>query len=157
MIDFTSLRVFTQRFGPHLVPLVCGIILFVAGWQFGRVTSPYYAVSPIVFQDRTCAACSASGGSKAELQALQEEGDVLGVKTTPTPRTAPAAKISTAPLATTTQGQFVASKNSNLYHYFTCPSAKRIKPANQRWFATAAAAKAAGLNPSKCTLQKVGS
>ncbi len=39
---------------------------------------------------------------------------------------------------------FVASKNGSKYYPSGCSSANRISPANQMWFATAAAAESAG-------------
>ncbi len=43
---------------------------------------------------------------------------------------------------------FVASKNGTRYYPAGCPGAKRIAAANQLWFATAAAAAAAGFTPA---------
>ncbi len=59
----------------------------------------------------------------------------------------PPLKISTAtsslPAAPTT-GQIVASKNGTKYHELTCPGAKQIVAANRIYFASPAAAEAAG-------------
>jgi hypothetical protein len=168
MIDFTSYRVFIQRHRALLVPVVCGLAIFMAGWQVGRATSPYSHAASIVFEDRPCSDCTAnSGGDTQALKDLQAQGDAMADKAAGSPAPTVAAKTASAPAVkgasdTTaaaatvpaTGGKFVASKNSNLYHYYTCPSAKRIKADNQRWFATAQEAEAAGLQPSKCTLDK---
>ena len=48
-------------------------------------------------------------------------------------------------------GPFVGSKNSDVYHYPWCASAKRIKSSNKVTFATSAEARARGYRPcSKC-------
>ncbi|MHB0885513.1 MAG: Ada metal-binding domain-containing protein [Bacillota bacterium] len=55
------------------------------------------------------------------------------------------------PPASTATGPFVGSKNSDVYHWPWCSSAKQIKPSNQVWFDTAANAQKAGYRPcSKC-------
>ncbi|MBU6321152.1 MAG: hypothetical protein KGI78_02570 [Patescibacteria group bacterium] len=57
-----------------------------------------------------------------------------------------------APGATAAAGQgsgaFVASKNGAKYYLPTCSGAKRISDANKVWFASAAAAAAAGYAPA---------
>jgi hypothetical protein len=50
------------------------------------------------------------------------------------------------------KGLFVASKNSKVYHWPWCASAKKIKPENQLWFKTETQAKAAGYLPSSCII-----
>lgn len=145
MLDVTSYWAFWQTHRQKIGSVLVGLLLFLAGWQLGRVTSPYYAASPIIFEDRQCSACSSSGGSLTELQALQGEG-----------------AATTQAVAGATQGlpvqagTFVASVNSDLYHHSTCSSASRIKPENQLWFASAEEAEAAGYLPSACTKEKFG-
>lgn len=51
-------------------------------------------------------------------------------------------------VATTQQGTFVGSKNSDKYHYPWCPGAQRIKEENKVWFATREEAEAAGYTPA---------
>jgi hypothetical protein len=61
---------------------------------------------------------------------------------------------SVAPAADHSDPRVVASKTSSSkkYHYSWCASAKRIKPANQLWFPSAAAAQAAGYSlAGNCT------
>ncbi len=57
------------------------------------------------------------------------------------------------PLATTAEtGQIVASKNGTKYYFPGCAGAGRISDANKVWFASAAAAAAAGYAPAaNCT------
>lgn len=67
--------------------------------------------------------------------------------TTPSTETPPpleATVIKSVPI----QGRVVASKKGKVYHLPTCPGAKRILPENERWFASAEEAKAAGLTPA---------
>lgn len=49
---------------------------------------------------------------------------------------------------TPTAGKYVASKNGTKYYLPSCSGAKRIKPENTVWFASAADAQAAGLTPA---------
>ena len=159
-MDLTSLWVFIQRNKKHVGTLIFGALLFVAGWQLGKVTSPYYAAHPIVFEDRQCDQCSSSGGTPEELTQLKEAGIAERE-----PDTQQAAKPTAPPSsalpavagsATTDQAQFVASKNSNLFHDPSCSSVGRIKETNKIWFANQAEAAAAGYTPSKCTQKLLG-
>ena len=138
MTDITSLQAFFKQNDKKTSRLLALVIVFGLGWYLGRIMSPYYNTTPIIFQDRQCSACSSSGGTAQELQALKSEGEGES-----------AAQV--AGTTSQTQGEFVSSINSNLYHHASCPSASRIKPENQQWFATAEEARAAGLTPSKCT------
>lgn len=115
---------------------IFGILLFLLGWQTGRVMSPYYASSSIVFEDRQCSVCPSSGGSTEALQSLVRDS---------MPSSAPSVPQNDS------RGLYVGSKSSTLFHHYTCASAKSIKPANQVWFATYDAAIAAGRTPSACT------
>ena len=47
-----------------------------------------------------------------------------------------------------TQGSYVASKTGKSYYFPWCAAAQRIKVANRLWFATKAAAEAAGYKPA---------
>lgn len=117
------------------------LLLFAAGWQTGRVMSPYYAASPIVFQESPATPAGANTGSAEALVTLQEASPqplVAGESTPPA-----------------TSGLFVGSKNSNLYHHKDCPSAKQIKNENQIWWPDAESAEAAGYSPSKCTQNRL--
>lgn len=127
--------------------------------------SPYYAASPIIFNDRECAKQSSSGGSREELTELKEEGiDVKkqadakkqekdNIPATPKPAVAGTTTDNESP---TKQKKFVGSVNSNLFHDPTCSTSKRIKEENKIWFASQEEAGAAGYSPSKCTREKLG-
>lgn len=54
----------------------------------------------------------------------------------------------TSPSATVGEKSFVASKNSDKYHFPWCSGAKRIKEENKVWFTTREEAKAAGYTPA---------
>lgn len=129
-----------QKFGGLVLML---LLTFAAGWQLGRVMSPYYAAHPIVFQE---ALGQPSPNVQAKLQQLQQAA-------TPQPTVAAAATAS--PVAAS-KGLFVGSVNSDLYHDPSCPSASRIKEANQVWFGSREEAEAVGYSPSACTKAKLG-
>lgn len=115
-------------------------LTFAAGWQAGRVSSPYYAAHPIVFQGPS--------PGPAALENLIPSA-ALAPAVSPLPQGA-----AVSPAAS--QGKYVGSVNSTLYHDSTCPSANQIKPANQVWFASREEAEAAGYSPSACTREKLG-
>jgi len=52
------------------------------------------------------------------------------------------------PATGSAEGAYVASKNGTKYYLPSCSGAKRIKDENKVWFATAAAAAAAGYEPA---------
>jgi hypothetical protein len=118
------------------------ILIFLLGWQTGRIMSPYYASSPIVFEDRTCNACPSSVGTSESLQELRE-GTKPPVNTSSAPISDPSAQAQ--------QGLYVGSVNSTLFHHYTCSSAQSIKPENQVWYATYEKAVESGRSPSSCT------
>ncbi len=115
---------------------ILAVLIFATGWEAGRVMSPYYAATPIIFQDHQPAA----GGSTNDLRAL-----IASPSSSPLEHLQPAAVINNA------QGKYVASKNSTLFHDVSCSAAKSIKPENQVWFASVDAARSAGYSPSACT------
>lgn len=136
----TSLRMFFVKYDKAIGYSIFGILLFLLGWQAGRVMSPYYASSPIVFEDRQCSVCPSSGGSSEALQSLISS---------PSPSSTPSVPQNDS------KGVYVGSKNSALFHHYTCASAKTIKAVNQVWFATYDAAVAAGRTPSACTAKQL--
>lgn len=148
MLDVTSTWAAFQQHRQKAGAVLAGILLFLAGWQLGRVTSPYYASHPIVFQEQSGESCGTPGGSVTELKNLEQAGVALA---SPKPKAAAVAGAST-----TAQGEYVASVNSTLYHHVSCPAADRIKPENRLWFATAQEAEDAGLSPSACAREKAG-
>lgn len=148
-MDLTRWWVTARQRGGKFAVAALGLLLFAVGWQAGRVTSPYYAAHPIIFED------SQPAGSRGELTTLREQGQQLaGPSTSPghTPPAAPAVAGSTTASQTV---KFVGSVNSNLYHHIDCPLGKRIKEENQVWFDSVEEAEAAGYQPSKCTQEKL--
>lgn len=71
------------------------------------------------------------------------KGSAIIIETSPL-AALPAADPAGAPQA----GQVVASKNGTKYYTPTCAGASRISPANKIWFASIAAAVAAGYTPA---------
>lgn len=145
-----------QKHAFKLLIMSVALIAFGAGWQLGRLSSPYYAAHPIVFEDRPCDCQASSGGTSDALKELQAQSTSLPkTKTSPSPPE-PTVAAATSTAESAAPGNFVASKLSNLYHHISCPSVKRIKAENQVWFETREAAEAAGLAPSKCTQEFLG-
>lgn len=136
-MQFASIQLFFKQYDKALGAGVIAVLIFLLGWHAGRIMSPYYASTPIVFEDRACSACPSSSGSLQELQNTSS-GNLIPVGT---------------PNALTgdLKGSYVASKNSNLFHHATCSSAKTIKPENQIWYGTYEEASASGRQPSSCT------
>lgn len=135
-------RLFIVKYDKIIGIGIFTILVFLLGWQTGRIMSPYYASSQIVFEDRTCNTCPSSVGTPESLQELRE-----GTKP---PVNTSSAAISD-PGAQAQQGLYVASVNSTLFHHFTCASAKSIKAENQVWYATYEKAVESGRSPSSCT------
>jgi hypothetical protein len=165
MVDLTSFYTFWQRQKKWAGHLLLALLIFAAGWQTGRVMSPYYAAHPIVFEERKCPGCSSVGGTVQELESLRQQGIAIRqmeespalAQASPQPTVA-AAKDEASPVASppqSSQKMFVASSHSDKYHHKDCPAVKQIKEENQVWFATAAEAEAAGYSPSKCTQDKL--
>lgn len=143
-------RLFLAQHDSTIGMAVIAILIFLVGWQTGRVMSPYYASSPIVFEDRTCNTCPSSVGTSQTLQDVRE-GTKPPVNSTESIVDDPGA--SNVPAGQ--QGLYVGSKNSTLFHHYTCASAQTIKAENQVWYATYQEAAQAGRSPSSCT-QKLG-
>lgn len=165
MFDATTIWAFWHKRRNLIGQVVISLLIFMVGWQLGKIMSPYYAAQPIVFEDSQCD----NPGDRGELSELQAEGvakreqanskqnadkdqpDTL----TATPKSA-VAGTATNKQTNTAQKKFVGSVNSNLYHDPTCSSSKRIKEQNQIWFANEEEARRAGYSPSKCTREKLG-
>lgn len=63
---------------------------------------------------------------------------------------APSISVGESPLvATTTDGQVVASKSGSKYYFPWCSGVDRISTANKVWFSSAAFARAAGYSPAE--------
>lgn len=132
---------------------IIGVILFGTGWQLGRVMSPYYASSPIIFQDMSCAAPGSSPGDPEALKVLRSAG--IEAKSTPASVVVKAAPPN-ASLNNEAKGLFAGSKNSNKYHDVRCTTWRSIKAENRVWFQTKAEAESKGYLPTACTKEKLG-
>lgn len=148
-MDLTRWWVAARLHSGKFVAAALGLLLFAAGWQAGRVTSPYYAAHPIIFKD-------SGHGSRGDLTTLREQGQPTAAPND-TPRADALAVPAVAGSSTASiQGKFVGSVNSDLYHHSDCPLGRRIKEENQVWFDTVEDAEDAGYKPSKCTQEKLG-
>lgn len=154
-MSLASLWVTWKRHQHQIGYILVGIVLFAAGWQTGRVTSPYYASNPIVFEESANMPAAANTGSTEDLIALQQAGQQLAGDSSAVAAATTSVSPSIAPIGDGAR-LFVGSKNSDLYHHKDCPSGKRIKEENQIWWATREAAEAAGYAPSQCTKEKLG-
>lgn len=161
-MDLTALWSFYQKHKDRIGYAICGIAILIVGFQAGRVTSPYYAAHPIVFQEE-CKTASGSGGSAEELVALKEAGQNLtadsrspGVGETASQSPAQSPAVAGANAQAAQKGQFVGSKNSDKYHHPDCSTWQRIKPENQVWFSSREDAESKGYKPTKCTAEKIG-
>ncbi|MEX1997605.1 MAG: hypothetical protein WEA04_02935 [Candidatus Andersenbacteria bacterium] len=160
-MDITSLWVWSQQHRSVLVFLVVGIVLFGAGWQVGRVMSPYYASHPIVFSDQAYPDKPSAGGTAEALQVLQADGQALAdeknnITTESSTPTVAAVQQTAPPTAGTLEKLFVASVNSDKYHHRDCAARRQIKAENEVWFNSAEEAESAGYVPSQCTREKLG-
>lgn len=166
-MDATRLWAVLHKYRRPLSLLLPALLLFAAGWQTGRVMSPYYTAQPIIFQSGE----SGSAAASQELRELQAAGrpdqgsggEVAGTAVPASPNESGQAVTSAAPVnssepsptAAVQPKQFVGSLNSDLYHHPSCAAASRIKPENQIWFSSIEEAEAAGYKPSKCTQEKL--
>jgi hypothetical protein len=152
-MSLTSLRVALHKHRLWLAPAVLGLILFMTGFQLGKITSPYYASHPLIFNDVN------QEGSGEELATLQEQGHeqrVAGEQISTNSPSPASSLIPTRPSSEVSSKKFVGSVNSNLFHDPTCSAANRIKEENQIWFSSLEEAGAAGYSPSQCTREKLG-
>jgi hypothetical protein len=86
---------------------------------------------------------------------MAQDGSVMPTQATKVPQVATLPEVApfskeaeSAPSASLTGGQVVASKSGTKYHLPTCPGAKQIKEANKIVFDSVAAAEAAGYKPA---------
>lgn len=160
-MDLTHAWVVLQKHKGRFGAILGGIVLFGAGWQLGRVMSPYYASHPIVFTESSSHQGAVAGDPMA-LQELREQGialrspeaQVAGAIASQTLAATSSAAVSAAPEAQAAQ-LYVGSVNSDLYHHRDCAAAKQIKEENKVWFATPEEAEVAGYTASKCTQDRL--
>lgn len=159
-MDLSSYWAFYKRNQSRGGQFLFIVIALLVGWQLGRTTSPYYASSPIIFEDTAC-----NAGAPEELTKLKEEGQAQRTKKTkaqaleqnnPAPSTVTKPAVAGTTDNTAPSGKFVGSINSDLFHDLSCSSSKRIKEANQIWFDSITDAENAGYSPSKCTKKLLG-
>ena len=161
-MDLTRAWVAFNQHKGRIGSVVAGLLLFIAGWQLGRVMSPYYAANPIVFTEATSNSVMPPGDPTA-LQELREQGVVLRspavqVAGAATATVSPAAPSAASPASSelTKTKLYVGSVNSDKYHHRDCAAVNQIKEENKIWFATPQEAEAAGYTASKCTQDRLG-
>lgn len=121
--------------------LVIGVILIaLIGFGLGQLTAPGQKCQPLIIEDRGYDQFTAEGAQKLNSQPQMPEGtaSLMGGLINSSLRDA-----TNSPQAGQ-KGVFVASKNSNKYHWPWCSFAQKIKPLNQVWFSSEAEAQTAG-------------
>lgn len=113
-----------------VVALSFVLVVFIA-FGMGRLSAPPIVRNPIVFNE---------SGATSSLDIFSDVSQPDNIK------------VGEALQTGSSQGLFVASKNSKVYHWPWCAAAKKIKPENQIWFKNEAEAKAAGYLPSSCVI-----
>jgi hypothetical protein len=163
MFDLTELWVIIRK-KPNLIwQLLFSVAVFALGWQLGKISSPYYASHPIIFQESGTSNLSENSNNNQELMDLKQEGiELRESKKTPGPSPSPSTEVAGVTVEKskepnpTQKNKFIGSVNSDLFHHPDCSSSKRIKEANQIWFSSIEEAELAGYSPSKCTIEKLG-
>lgn len=117
------------------IAIVLGFILVaLIAFGAGRLTAPEIVRNPIIIDGPTASSSiNLYGAVSQSINQTTGEG---------------AAQSGSA------QGMFVASKNSNKYHWPWCSWAEKIKEENKVWFQSEAAAQAAGFSPCSCIVSK---
>ncbi len=82
------------------------------------------------------------------LSGREAAGQGITIEVAPTTQEAGAGVAGVPTEASAKAGKYVASKNGTKYYLTTCSGAARISEANKIWFASAAAAQAAGYAPA---------
>ena|SRR3989344_7623558 len=142
-MEFTSFWVAWQRYKANIGLFTSTAVALLIGLYIGQATSPFAAATPIIFTDVP----------KEDISQVIEGVKLSGVALRPATSKQPAVAAATTLPNTSSSGDYIASKNSNLYHHISCAAAKRILPANARYFKTPQEAEGVGLTPSKCTLE----
>lgn len=110
------------------IAIVVGFILVaLIAFGAGRLSAPEIVRQPVVIEEP-----QATSGINISDNVLQSLGQPIGES------------------GNGEKGLFVASKNSDKYHWLWCAWGKKIKPGNQIWFQTEAQAQAAGYSPCSC-------
>lgn len=122
------------------ITLVIGVILislisFGGGWLLGTSLVPPAFEEQIKIEELPLEELKASP-TKLETSDQQQE-----ITNQPQEEQKPSTEES--------QSKFVASKNSDVYHYPWCPGAQRIKEENKVYFSSKEEAEKAGYRPAK--------
>lgn len=145
-IQTTGTSAFAANWKKHA--FILSLIILIAGASFGLGRFLTYE------KDRTPITVSA-GDNRSLVPAVFPQGATaltaadLGASAVSAlkPKTAPK-PVSVASSTADYNGSVVASKTGKKYYFPWCGTANRITPANKIYFATIAAARAAGLLPS---------
>lgn len=156
-MDLTSLWVFLQKFRNIAGKFIIGVLIFISGWQGGKITSVYYTSNPIIFEDRACDDNSTTSATNDNLLKLHDDGIDQTNVAIENSEIEEGSSLPNSTVAGTSilQGKFVASKNSKLFHHPDCPSVQRIKDENKKWFQNQEEAITSGFLPSQCTKEKL--
>jgi|SRR3989344_445344 len=141
-MEFTSLWIAWQRYKANIGLFTATAVALLIGIYIGQTMSPLTAATPIIFTDVP----------REDISQSIESVKLSGVALRPVSSKQPSVAAATTSPNTNGSGDYIASKNSNLYHHTSCAAAKRILPANARFFKTPQEAEGVGLTPSKCTL-----
>jgi hypothetical protein len=125
-----------------LLIIISGLGCFFLGILYERDTNvPDVRLSQIPVNTNTASVYSPSVKSSVNTKAINSLGETVK-------KTASEAQTSVTSSNAVSNGQYVASKNSNKFHLPTCPGAKQISEANKIWFQTKAEAIAKGYIPA---------
>lgn len=123
---FSLLKKFLKNKQADIVLFTGVILVALIGFGLGHLLAPEQQCEPLIIEDKTETDLSS--------QLLPATASVLQ---------------QTEDYSNPTQGMFVASRNSNKYHWPHCPYAQKIKPSNLIGFDSEAQAKQSGY--SRCS------
>lgn len=128
-----KLVAWVKQYGQEALAVVCVICIALVSYNLGRIQRG--SDDPITLHQD--AAILAALASRSSVQVDDKTVVIKAASGTP---------ISVKPTPTPYSGRVVTSKGSTTknFYYPECAAAKRIKPENQIWFNTPAAALAAG-------------
>jgi len=130
IFNFSKIGEWPKRNQADIAIVIGFILVGVIAFGAGRLSAPEIIRNPIVIEEP-----NASSSINLYANVSQPLADGVGEQ---------------AANQNLEKGIFVASKNSNLYHWPWCAAAKRIKAENQIWFNSESQAQAAGYSPSSC-------
>ena len=116
------------------IVLLAGVVLVaLIGFGLGQLTTPEQKCEPLIIENIESISTQEQ---LANPQILPGAASALGSSNLGVP--------SLLGPDSPQQGMFVASRNSNKYHWPDCSFAQKIKPENRIWFSSEAQAQAAG-------------